>query len=85
MILHKLTVNGKDYFLDTDAATTRAQILDALRSGGDYVRIPRPKDGRTTHVLISAGVSVTWTEITVTDPPASAGSDGRDDDLWLEL
>ena len=72
-IVHRLTVDGRDYFLPDPIMELRSQILDAVRSGGDYVNIPPLRSGPGIDILFSPGMPVVWTQIDVggdnnTDP-----------------
>lgn len=76
MIVHRLTVDGKDYFLPDPVDELRARILDAVRAGGGYVNIPPLRSGPGVDVLFSPGMPVTWTQIEV-DPPAPKTEEPR--------
>ena len=47
MIIHRLTVDGKDYFLPSPIDTLRASILEAITAGGGYVTVSRLRGGPT--------------------------------------
>jgi hypothetical protein len=65
VIINRLTVDGKDYFLPNPVTELRAQILDAIRAGGGYVRIPPINGGSGVEILFSPGLTVQWTELVV--------------------
>jgi len=65
MIVHRLTVDGKDYFLPEPVTELKSLILDAIRSGGDYVTIPPLRGGPGIDILFSPGMPVTWSQIDV--------------------
>lgn len=78
MIVHRLTVDGKDYFLPDPVTELRSKILAAVKAGGDYVNIPPLKSGPGIDILFSPGMPVLWTQLDVggePDPAASASSD----------
>lgn len=79
MIVYRLTVEGRDYFLPPPVTELRARILAAIRSGGDYVNIPPLKTGSGVDILFSPGMSVLWTEIDVGDGAEDDADDGTDD------
>lgn len=88
MIVHRLTVDGKDYFLPEPVSQLRAQILEAIRKGGDYVNIPPLNSGAGVDILFSPGMPVLWTQLDVggerevpTTTPASNSTDVDPDDL----
>ncbi|MBK4348270.1 hypothetical protein [Lacisediminihabitans changchengi] len=84
MIVNRLTVDGKDYFLPEPVTELRAKILEAVRAGGGYVNIPPLRTGPGIDILFSPGMPVTWTQIDVGgDTDAAEGSDdlGFDGDL----
>jgi len=78
MIVHRLTVDGKDYFLPDPVDELRANILEAVRAGGGYVTIPPLRGGPGVDVLFSPGMPVTWAQIEV-DPPAPRQEETRVD------
>jgi len=65
MIVHRLTVDGKDYFLPEPVAELKSLILGAIRAGGDYVTIPPLRGGPGIDILFSPGMPVTWSQIEV--------------------
>lgn len=84
MIVNRLTVDGKDYFLPDPVGELKGKILAAIRDGGGYVNIPPLRSGPGVDILFSPGMPVVWTQIEVGDPEASSGDDlrfGTDIDL----
>jgi len=79
VIVHRLTVDGKDYFLPDPVTELRSKILAAVKAGGDYVNIPPLKSGAGIDILFSPGMPVVWTQLDVggdnDDTSASASSD----------
>ena len=80
MIIHRLTVNGKDYFLPSPIDDLKAKILAAVKDGGGYVNIPPLRDGSGLDILFSPGMPVLWSQIEVGDddhasPPTTTPSD----------
>ncbi|HEY4269686.1 MAG TPA: hypothetical protein VGM94_16010 [Galbitalea sp.] len=65
MIINRLTVDGKDYFLPEPVAELKAKILAAIKSGGDYVTIPPLRGGPGLDILFSPGMPVLWAQIEV--------------------
>ena len=63
MKIHRLTVDGKDYFLPDPIDELRAEILKAIRAGGGYVNIPPLRGGPGIDILFSPGMPVTWSLI----------------------
>jgi len=63
--IHRLTVDGKDYFLPDPIDELRAEILKAIRAGGGYVNIPPLRGGPGIDILFSPGMPVTWSLIDV--------------------
>ncbi|WP_431278707.1 hypothetical protein [Leifsonia poae] len=84
MIVNRLTVDGKDYFLPDPVTELREKILEAVKSGGGYVNIPPLRGGPGIDILFSPGMPVTWTQIDVggenetTAAPAAPDFDGLD-------
>ncbi|MEN0083178.1 MAG: hypothetical protein AAGC66_00285 [Leifsonia sp.] len=74
MIVHRLTVAGRDFFIADPIERLQQQILDAVRAGGGYVRIPQDPTGPGTQILFSPGTPVTWTDIHISDTPEPAES-----------
>jgi hypothetical protein len=72
MIVHRLTVDGKDYFLPDPVSELRAKILEAVKAGGGYVNIPPLRTGPGVDILFSPGMPVTWTQIDVGGEPEPA-------------
>lgn len=70
MIVHRLTVNGKDYFLTEPVDELRREVLAAVQAGGGYVTVPGIHGGPGAQILFSPGVSVTWVEMEVAETPA---------------
>ena len=65
MKIHRLTVDGKDYFLPDPIDELRAEILKAIQAGGGYVNIPPLRGGPGIDILFSPGMPVTWSQIDV--------------------
>ncbi len=65
MIVNRLTVDGKDYFLPEPVTELRTKILEAVKAGGGYVNIPPLRSGPGVDILFSPGMPVTWTQIDV--------------------
>ena len=84
MIINRLTVDGKDYFLPEPVTELRAKILEAIQAGGGYVNIPPLRTGPGIDILFSPGMPVLWAQLDVggegSDDP-SAEEAGLEDDL----
>lgn len=65
MIVNRLTVDGRDYFLPDPVTALKARILEAIQSGGGYVTIPPLKSGTGVEILFSPGMPVLWTQLDV--------------------
>lgn len=65
MIVHRLTVDGRDYFLPEPVTELRSKILAAIQAGGGYVNIPPLKSGSGVDILFSPGMPVLWTQLDV--------------------
>ncbi|MBG6239430.1 hypothetical protein IWX78_002417 [Mycetocola sp. CAN_C7] len=82
MIVHRLTVDGRDYFLPDPITELRDQILAAVKAGGGYVTVPPLRGGPGIDILFSPGMPVTWSQIDVgggDSNPAEANSGGHID------
>ena len=69
-IVHRLTVDGRDYFLPEPVIELKGKILEAIKAGGGYVNVPPLRSGPGIDILFSPGMPVVWTQIDV-----GAGSD----------
>ena len=70
MIINRLTVDGKDYFLPDPVTDLKNEILTAIKAGGGYVNIPPLKSGGSgLDILFSPGMPVTWTRLDVGGAP----------------
>lgn len=67
MIIHRLTVDGKDYFLPSPIDTLKAKILEAIKAGGGYVTVPPLRGGPGLDILFSPGMPVVWAQIEVVE------------------
>jgi hypothetical protein len=76
VIVNRLAVDGKDYFLPDPVDELREQILVAIRSGGGYVNIPPLRGGPGVDILFSPGMPVVWTTIEVGETPAVSTDTG---------
>ena len=63
--VNRLTVDGHDYFISEPADALKAQILAAIRAGGDYVTIPSLITGSAVDILFSPGLPVAWSQVDV--------------------
>jgi hypothetical protein len=72
MIIHRLTVDGKDYFLPSPVDDLKGEILAAIKSGGGYVNIPPLRDGPGLDILFSPGMPVLWAQIEVSEGDRTA-------------
>lgn len=73
MKIHRLTVDGRDYFLGDPVEELRGKILAAIQAGGGYVNIPPLRGGPGIDILFSPGMPVTWTQIEVGGDSGEAG------------
>jgi hypothetical protein len=86
-IVHRLTVDGRDYFLPDPVTELKGKVLAAIREGGGYVNIPPLRGGPGIDILFSPGMPVTWSQIDVGEGTAET-SDTKattsvDDDYGL--
>ena len=65
MIINRLTVDGRDYFLPEPVNELREQILKAIQGGGGYVNIPPLNTGPGVDILFSPGMPVLWAKISM--------------------
>ena len=63
--MHRLTVDGRDYFLPDPVTGLKNQILEAIKAGGGYVNIPPLRGGPGIDILFSPGMPVAWSQIDV--------------------
>jgi hypothetical protein len=70
-LIHRLSVDGRDYFLPDPVDGLKATILDAIKAGGGYVNIPPLRGGPGIDILFSPGMPVVWTQIEVGDEGAA--------------
>ena len=87
-IVHRLTVDGRDYFLPDPVTELKGKVLEAIRAGGGYVNIPPLRGGPGIDILFSPGMPVTWSQIDVggeVSPEATrpAATSGVDDEFGL--
>ena len=81
MKIHRLTVDGRDYFLPEPIDALRAEILKAIQAGGGYVNVPPLRGGPGIDILFSPGMPVTWSQIDVGgEPDDAAEAVGSDED-----
>ena len=88
MKIHRLTVDGRDYFLPDPIDELRAEILTAIQAGGGYVNIPPLRGGPGIDILFSPGMPVTWSQIDVggdSGEPASSETDDSYEDPYEVL
>jgi hypothetical protein len=81
VIINRLTVDGRDYFLPEPVTELRAKILAAIQAGGGYVNIPPLKTGPGVDILFSPGMPVLWAQLDVGGADGSAATDDAGDDL----
>jgi hypothetical protein len=79
MIVNRLTVAGKDYFLPEPVDELRQQILEAVRAGGGYVTVPGLRGGPGAVILISPGMPVTWVQLDIADPSPQEATEAAAD------
>ena len=84
MIINRLTVDGRDFFLPEPVTELRAQILSAIQAGGGYVNIPPLNAGPGIDILFSPGMPVLWAQISMggeqseSEPASAAKPDHAD-------
>ena len=78
MIVHRLTVDGRDYFLPDPVTELRDKILAAIQAGGGYVNIPPLRTGPGIDILFSPGMPVTWSQIDVGGDNTANDHSGND-------
>ncbi|WP_345762360.1 hypothetical protein [Diaminobutyricibacter sp. McL0608] len=84
MIVNRLTVDGKDYFLPDPVTELREKIKAAVQAGGDYVNIPPLRSGPGVDILFSPGMPVVWTQIDVGGEGASENAATVESDSNIE-
>ena len=72
MIVNRLSVDGKDYFLPEPVDELKSKILAAVRAGGDYVNIPPINSGSGIDILFSPGMPILWTQLDIRSENAAA-------------
>jgi hypothetical protein len=77
--IHRLTVDGRDYFLPDPIDELRAEILKAIQAGGGYVNIPPLRGGPGIDILFSPGMPVTWSQIDVGGDPNESTTGDADE------
>lgn len=83
MIVHRLTVDSRDYFLPEPVDELKSKILTAIQAGGGYVNIPPLRSGPGVDILFSPGMPVVWTQIDVGGEQGEADESGGDVDRDL--
>jgi hypothetical protein len=73
-IVHRLTVDGRDYFLPEPVTELKGKILEAIKAGGGYVNVPPLRSGPGIDILFSPGMPVVWTQIDVGAGSEDAGA-----------
>jgi hypothetical protein len=76
VIVNRLTVDGKDYFLPGSVTELREKIRAAIQAGGDYVNIPPLHSGPGIDILFSPGMPVVWSQIDVGGDPSAETDTG---------
>ena len=79
MMIHRLTVDGRDYFLPDPVDELRGKILAAIKDGGGYVNIPPLRGGPGIDILFSPGMPVTWSQIDVGGEPSEPSEPAGDE------
>jgi hypothetical protein len=85
MIMHRLAVDGKDYFLPHPVDTLKSEILDAIKAGGGYVNLPPLHGGPGVDILFSPGMPVTWAQIEVGEAATAEEATHPDMDEFAEV
>lgn len=75
-MIHRLSVDGRDYFLPDPVTDLKSAILSAVKDGGGYVNIPPLRGGPGIDILFSPGMPVVWTQIEVGADTADATGTG---------
>lgn len=75
-LIHRLTVDGRDYFLPDPVEELKQNILEAIRAGGGYVTVPPLRGGPGIEILFSPGMPVTWSQIEVGDTAPDPSDQG---------
>ena len=74
VIINRLTVDGRDFFLPEPITELKDLILQAIRAGGGYVNIPPINGGPGIDILFSPGMPVSWAQISMGSEAAGADS-----------
>ena len=92
MIVNRLTVDGRDYFLPDPVTELKGLILEAIKAGGGYVNIPPLRSGPGIDILFSPGMPVVWTQIEVggdsaatVEPTLDTSASDLDDESFSHL
>lgn len=75
MIVHKMTVDGSEFYLAADQSVeeTKSLIVDAVQHGGGLVDVKVAGHARVT-VLVSQSIPIIFETIDAPDPPDDDGS-----------
>jgi hypothetical protein len=84
VIVNRLTVDGRDYFLPEPVTELREKIKAAIQAGGDYVNIPPLRSGPGIDILFSPGMPVVWSQIDVGGDPATESDSASPSDSSLD-
>ena len=84
MIVNRLTVDGRDYFLPEPVTELREKIKAAIQAGGDYVNIPPLRSGPGIDILFSPGMPVVWSQIDVGGDPATESEGAAPSDSSID-
>jgi hypothetical protein len=82
VIINRLSVDGKDYFLPDPVTELRGKILEAIKAGGGYVNIPPLRGGPGIDILFSPGMPVLWAQL---DVGGDGGEESNQDDAGLDV
>jgi hypothetical protein len=88
VIVNRLTVDGRDYFLPEPVLELKNRILSAIKDGGGYVLIPPLRSGSGIEILFSPGMPVLWTKLDVggeQDDDADQHDNAQQSDLELGM
>ena len=88
VIVNRLTVDGRDYFLPDPITELKGKILEAIKAGGGYVNIPPLRSGPGIDILFSPGMPVVWTQIEVggdNNVEPDQGLSDMDDEAFASL
>jgi hypothetical protein len=76
MLVNRLTIDGRAFFLPDPVDQLKESVLAAVRDGATWITVPAWGDRAAVEVFVARGVPVAWDRVELHESRPAAWDDG---------